>query len=114
MASRLAMFASVCCVIIVTFRMQLVNRELFEDPGLALACKKHAVVQNQGWFQVAIKPMWFTWTTWTRHPLRYLLAGSTRRKHTMSNNAEAQSVPTGERLVALRKLMAAKDHNVDA
>ena len=54
------------------------------------------------------------WLTWTRYPLRYLLAGPTRGKHTMSKNAEAQSVPTGERLAALRKLMAAKDHNVDA
>jgi len=32
----------------------------------------------------------------------------------MSGSAEAQSVPTGDRLVALRKLMAEKDHNVDA
>lgn len=32
----------------------------------------------------------------------------------MSGIAETQSVPTGERLTALRKLMAEKDHNVDA
>lgn len=32
----------------------------------------------------------------------------------MSGRAEAQSVPTGERLAALRTLMADKDHNVDA
>jgi hypothetical protein len=32
----------------------------------------------------------------------------------MSSSAEAQSIPTSERLAALRKLMVEKDHNVDA
>jgi len=54
------------------------------------------------------------WFTWTRYPLRYPLSRLTQRVHTMSSSAETQSVPTGERLTALRKLMAEKDHNIDA
>ena len=35
--------------------MQLVIRERFKDSGLALACKKHAVAQNLGCFQVELR-----------------------------------------------------------